>query len=233
MDPTAKMKSEISSNEEKKKSWSCSYLEDNLGQHQDSVYTVDPGDSLTSHSWIPVQITHGPPERSSSNGFTLQIWRAPQAGSTRAGGLCAACLPTLICRRRLFNSAEVSSRAKLRRGSSHAASSAIMSCLRGWTANNKVLSARRYYVAKREKACPSGKSGCPSDQNSTCRAPAITRVVTEATRVTVASAHQALAFNYGLHESPNPRRKLYIKKEVNTENKQQRRRGAPGKARVG
>lgn len=199
------------------------------------MYTVDPGDSLTSHSWIPVQITRGPPERSSSEQTGLRC----RSGALRRqdvqvqGGLCAACLPTLICRRRLFNSTEVSSRVKLRRGSSHAALSAITSFVRGWTANNKVLSARRYYVAKREKACPSGKSGCPSDQNSTCRAPAITRVVTEATRVTVASAHQALAFNYGLHESPNPRRKLYIKKEVNTENKQQRRRGAPGKARVG
>lgn len=219
----------------KKKSWSCSYLEDNLGQHQDSVYAVDPGDGLTSHGWIPVRITRGPPERSSSEqtGLRCRSGALPQAGSTCAGGLCAACLPALICRRGLFNSAEVSSRVKLRRGSSHAASSAITSLLRGWTANNKVVSARRYYVAKREKACLSGKSGCPSDQNSTCRAPAITRVVTEATRVTVASAHQALAFNYGLHESPNPRRKLYIKKEANTENKQQRRRGAPGKAEVG
>lgn len=49
LDPTAKMKSEMSSNEKKKKharrgkrSWSYSFLENNLGQNQDFMYTVDP-----------------------------------------------------------------------------------------------------------------------------------------------------------------------------------------------
>lgn len=51
MDPTAKTKSEMSSNEKNdvrrgekknKKSWSCSYLQNNLGQNQDFMYTKEP-----------------------------------------------------------------------------------------------------------------------------------------------------------------------------------------------
>lgn len=87
-------------------------------------------------------------------------------------------------------------------------------------AASKVLSLHYYYITRRKEACTSGKNHCPSDQNSTCEAPAITCVVTEATRVTVASVHLALAFNYGLDESPNLRHKLYMKKELNTKNKQ-------------
>lgn len=61
LNPTAKMKSEMSSNEKTdvrrgKKSWGCSYLENNLGQNQDFVYTIDPRDSLNSHNWILIKI---------------------------------------------------------------------------------------------------------------------------------------------------------------------------------
>lgn len=135
---------------------------------------------------------------------------------------------TLIFHCRHFKSAEESSRVERTQGV-HAALSALSF---QWgerkehstVANNhQVLSPHHYYITKRKKACTSGKTDCPSDQNSTCEAPAITRVVTEATRVTVVSVHRALAFNYGPDESPNPRHKLYIKKELNTENKQSRK----------
>lgn len=137
----------------------------------------------------------------------------------------------IMCSRhtcRHFSCAEESSRVKLRQRA-HAALSAIKAFRwaegkeHSTAATNKVLSPRYYHITKRREACTSGKNDCPSDQNSTCEAPAITRVVTEATRVTVASVHQALAFNYGLDESPNPRHKLYRKKELNTENKQSRK----------
>lgn len=144
-----------------------------------------------------------------------------------SGGLCAA--DTLIHHCRHFSCAGESTRVKPG-WCAHAALSAIKAFRWGegeehsTAATNKVLSPHYYYyIMKRKKACTSGKNDCPSDQNSTCEAPAITRVVTEATRVTVALVHQALVFNYGLHESPNPRHKLYIKKELNTENKQSRK----------
>lgn len=114
---------------------------------------------------------------------------------------------------------------------SQAAGSAAPSFL--WAGRRPTTKLHRHAAITQQRG-PSGKNDRPGDRNSTCAAPAITRAVAEATRVTVASAHQALAFNYGRHESPNPRRKLHIKKkEANTENKQKRSGGAPGKARVG
>lgn len=129
-----------------------------------------------------------------------------------------------------FNCVEESLRVKLRCGS-QAAGSAVSSFL--WAGGRPTTKLHRHGAITQQRG-PSGKNDCPGDQNSTCAAPAITRAVTEATRVTVASAHQALAFNYGRHESPNPRHKLYIKKrgEHGKQTEVKERRAREGSSRV-